>query len=76
MTNVGTIQEQSSVEVKLGIHTIGTIDEAFLEELDEINQEIIQLQNKQRESYETVRLQMNSDTKGRKITETSPTSLA
>ncbi len=33
MTNIGTIPEESSVKVKIGEQTIGTIDEAFLERL-------------------------------------------
>lgn len=33
MTNIGTIPEESSVKIKIGEQTIGTIDEAFLERL-------------------------------------------
>ncbi len=33
MTNVGTIPDEARIKVKMGAHTIGTIDEKFLERL-------------------------------------------
>ncbi|MEM0360674.1 MAG: ATP-dependent helicase [Candidatus Diapherotrites archaeon] len=33
MTNVGTIPEEAQIKVKIGNHTIGSIDEAFLERM-------------------------------------------
>jgi len=33
MTNVGTIPDEAKIKVKMGTHTIGTIDERFLEKL-------------------------------------------